>query len=121
MFKDTHELMLYVTDYMERQGLNTESDGDYSVHGDAWTDGTAERRPNEYGFENLYGLRIDYDVVWKCNAAKDNTSVDVKVIKWNNSCGLILYKERVNVHMGERAVKTRLYRVLEFYAAQASR
>lgn len=128
MFANTHELMLYIRDYLKAAGFAVKAGDDmwtntepFERSGAAWLGDLISWKPNWHGQSMLNGLRLDFDVVHRSNATKENTSVDVKVIIWDNSCGFIIYKERVNIHMGETAVKRRLYRVTEFYAAEASR
>ena len=64
----------------------------------------------------MTGLLVHLHIVYKHNAANENVSVDVTVIKWNR-CGVKVAKERINTSMTDRAINNRMKKIMSAYEA----
>ena len=119
----TYDLMIKVKDELEARGFTTESAKfsnrmDYEVQASATKDGKSERRAVEgYTFTHLYGFNIYFDVVHRSNATAENVSVDISIFEWEASSGRRIAKERINTKMGEKAIMTRINKIVDVYNA----
>lgn len=119
----TYDLMIKVKEALEAKGFTTSSPKfgnrlDYEVEGSATKDGKSERRPVEgYDFTRLYGYNICFNVVYRSNGTDENKSVDIAIYEWEASSGRRIAKERINTKMGEKAIATRINKIVEAYEA----
>lgn len=117
----TYELMIKVKNALEEKGFETRSaklaNGlDYEFQARATKDGKSERRVVEgYNYTHLYGFEIMFQVVYRSNGTNENISVDISIYEWAASSGKRIAKERINTKMGEKAIMTRINKIVEIY------
>lgn len=115
------ELMLRVKDELEARGFTTVSAKfsnleDYAFETHAERDNKSEWRPVEgWSSPRLCGVRIEFRVVHRHNGTDTNQSVDIAVYQYKNSSGKRVSQERINTHMGDRAIKTRIDRIVKVF------
>ena len=119
----TYDLMIKVKTALEENGYEVESAKcsnckDYEFQAWATKDNKSWRKPVEgYNLTHLFGHRIEFNVVYRSNGTQENVSVDVEIVKWENSRGKQTAKERVNVNMSERQIANRLKKIMDAYEA----
>ena len=61
------------------------------------------------------GFKIEVFVVNKHNGAEENISADISIYEYKSSLGKRIAKERINVKMGERAIMSRINKIVDMY------
>ena len=115
-----YELMLKVKEELESRGFTTKPFTETFLVSSAEKDGKCEWREVEscgYIDDKLFGFRIEFGFVHRNNNTKENISVDVSLYEWKRSLGYEIAKERINVRMGDKAIRNRINKIVAAFEA----
>lgn len=113
---NTYELMLKVKEELEARGFSVNSHDEFKWSASAVRDGKSEWRAVEgWNHKNYFGIDIRFNVVHRHNGTEENKSVDIAVYSWDKSSGHRIARERVNVKMGDKAIKSRVDKIVAVF------
>lgn len=119
---DVNDLVAKVANELKAKGFDGQFDY-YANDGKMYQlyvskDGKYKRSPIEgRNYSRSDGFRIEAWVVNRHNGAEENISVDISIYEYEYSSGKRIAKERINIKMGERAIMSRINRIVEMYEA----
>ena len=117
---DVHDLVAKVANELEMKGFDVDrryyADDEKMYQAYAVKDSKYKRRQVEGRNISLHDwFKIEVFVVNRHNGAEENISADISIYEYKSSLGKRIAKERINVKMGERAVMSRINKIVDMY------